>query len=584
MESSGSPRSQREFSPDGNANRYQELRELLTGPERRRIDEISKRLNDPVRRAEELSEHLPDAIALEASRGNRIARALQPAIDTALKASAARNPKAIADAIFPVLGPAIRKAISAALTGMIQSLNHILNQSLSWQGFGWRLEALRTRKSFAEVVLLHTLIYRVEQIYLIHRRSGILLQHVVAENIDTKDPDLVSGMLTAIQDFVKDSFDAETGEMLDTLRMDGDHSVWVEHGTEAILAAVIRGMPPVELRSRFRELLEEVHRRCADILEDFDGQTGYFAVIKRDLEDALTFQVRHRRNTFSPLLWLPAVFIICLGAYWAWHAVDNHRHWKTLVARLEAEQGILLTTTAKIDGHYYIAGFRDPLAGDIEEVISQSGLSPDRIRSRWQPYFALDPATVIKRATLILQPPPTVQLTLSNGALKVRGIASHEWIKRFHNQSGSIPGIQGYDDAGLIDSEMSELRTAIAVLERQRIFFAPGRAQLDESQTALMDQLLATLGKIQSLYKSMAMTVRIAVIGQTDPSGRWAFNLELSRKRAQAVLSWLIQHRIDPTNMHIVGSTVQTSTVESASSRDPRVYRSVTFKAFIGTD
>lgn len=584
MDSSRSQRPQSEFSMSRDANPYEELRELLTGPERRRIDEISKRLNDPVRRAEELSEHLPDAIALGASRGNRIARALQPTIDSALKASATRNPKAIADAIFPVLGPAIRKAISAALTGMIQSLNHILNQSLSWQGLGWRLEALRTRKPFAEVVLLHTLVYRVEQIFLIHGRSGLLLQHVVAEHIDIKDPDLVSGMLTAIQDFAKDSFDAETGEMLDTLRMDGDHSVWIEHGTDAILAAVIRGMPPVELRSRLRELLEEVHRRCADALINFDGQIDAFAIIKHDLEDALAFQVRHRRNTISPLLWLLAAALVCLGAFWIWHTVDSHRHWRALVTRLQSEQGILLTTADQIDGRYYIAGFRDPLAGDIEEIISHSGLTPESVQSRWQPFFALDPSTIIKRATLILQPPPTVELSLSNGALKLRGIASHGWIKRFRDQSGAIPGIQGYDDAGLIDSEMSELRTAIAALERQIIYFAPGRARLDESQSAAMDQLRATLEKIQRLYKSMSMTVRIAVIGQTDPSGPWTFNLDLSRKRAQAVMSWLIQHRIDPANMHIVGAAVQSTADASTLIKDPRVYRSVIFKAFIGTD
>jgi hypothetical protein len=584
MESSGAPGPQSKFSADREANRYEELRELLAGPERRRIDEIARQLNDPVRRAEELSKHLPDAVALGASRDNRLARALQPTIDSALKASVAKNPKAVADAIFPVLGPAIRKAISAALAGMIQSLNHILNQSLSWQGLGWRLQALRTRKSFAEIALLHTLIYRVEQIFLIHRGSGILLQHVVAESTDIKDPDLVSGMLTAIQDFVKDSFDAETGEMLDTLRMDGNHSIWIEHGTDAILAAVIRGLPPVELRSRFRELLEEVHRRCTDALGNFNGQTGYFAIIKQDLEDALTFQVRLRRNVSSPLLWMLAASLIGLGVWGGWRAYDHHRHWMALVERLQSEQGIFLTTAGKTRGGYFISGFRDPLAEDIEKIISDCGLTPDSIRSRWQPFFALDPAIVIKRATLILHPPPDVELSLSNGALKVRGIASHGWIMRFREQSSAIPGIQGYDATGLIDRELSELRAATTALEKHRIYFSPGSARLDESQTAEMDRLLATLEKIQSLYKSMARTVRIAVIGQTDPAGRWAFNLELSRKRAQAVMSWLIHHQIDPTNMHAEGSTFQTVPVDSALVKDPRRYRSVIFKAFIGVE
>jgi OOP family OmpA-OmpF porin len=279
-----------------------------------------------------------------------------------------------------------------------------------------------------------------------------------------------------------------------------------------------------------------------------------------------------------------AAVLVGLGVLWAWRAVDDHRHWTALVSRLQSEQGVLLTTAAKTNGRYYIAGFRDPLASNIEEVIAQSGLPPERVQSRWQPFFALDTSTIIKRATLILQPPPTVQLTLSRGSLKVRGIASHGWIRRLRDQYGAIPGIQGYDDTGLIDSEMSELRTAITRLERQRIYFAPGRARLDKSQDAVMDQLRTTLERIQRLYKSMALTIRIVVIGQTDPSGRWAFNLELSRKRAQAVMSWLIQHRIDPTNMHIVGSTAQQSTVDAELSRDPRIYRSVMFKAFVGTE
>ena len=146
----------------------------------------------------------------------------------ALKTSVHKNPKVLADAIFPVLGPAIRKAISTTLMAMIQSLNMILNQSFSWRGIKWRLESLRSRRPFAEVILLHSLVYRVEQIFLIHRKTGLVLQHITADPSDSRDPDLVSGMLTAIQDFVKDTFDSEHGEMLDTLRMDGDHSLWIE--------------------------------------------------------------------------------------------------------------------------------------------------------------------------------------------------------------------------------------------------------------------------------------------------------------------------------------------------------------------
>ena len=63
---------------------------------------------------------------------------------------------------------------------MLESLNTTLEHSLSWRSLRWRLDARRTGKSFAEIVLLNTLVYRVEQVFLIHRPSGLLLQHLTA--------------------------------------------------------------------------------------------------------------------------------------------------------------------------------------------------------------------------------------------------------------------------------------------------------------------------------------------------------------------------------------------------------------------
>lgn len=65
---------------------------------------------------------------------------------------------------------------------------------------------MRTGASFAEVVLRHTLLYRVEQVFLVHRESGLLLHHLTAQSIAAQAPDMVAGMLTAIQDFARDSF------------------------------------------------------------------------------------------------------------------------------------------------------------------------------------------------------------------------------------------------------------------------------------------------------------------------------------------------------------------------------------------
>ncbi|NJM53355.1 MAG: hypothetical protein HC846_08145 [Blastocatellia bacterium] len=55
---------------------------------------------------------------------------------------------------------------------MVQSLNQSLEHSISPKGLRWRIEAWQTGKSFAEVVMLNSLIYRVEEVFLIHRETG----------------------------------------------------------------------------------------------------------------------------------------------------------------------------------------------------------------------------------------------------------------------------------------------------------------------------------------------------------------------------------------------------------------------------
>ena len=174
------------------------LRGIIVGPEKTRIHRLEKRLDDSGTRADELSRVLPDAIARCTLKDQKIARSLQPTIEESIRVSVQKNPEVLADAIFPLMGPGIRKAIASTIMGMIQSFNQLLNHSFSIQGLKWRVEALRTRRPYAEILLLNTLLYQVEQVFLIHRKNGLVLQHGVGPSVKFQDPDLVSGMLTAM--------------------------------------------------------------------------------------------------------------------------------------------------------------------------------------------------------------------------------------------------------------------------------------------------------------------------------------------------------------------------------------------------
>ncbi len=264
------------------SNELNALRTLILAPEQSEISELRERLNNPKIRTEELSNIIAEAIVIRAAKDQKLATALLPTIETVIRDSVRRDPKFLADSIFPIIGPAIRRSIAESLRSMVQSMNKALEYTFTWRGIQWRIESLRTGKPFAEVVLLHTLVYRMEQIFLIHKETGLVLQHVAAESVDLKDADMVSAMLTAIQDFVNDSFSGKEESSLQNLNL-GDLTIWVEQGPRTILASVIRGNPPQELKTVLKEILENIEFEYNSALDNFKGDAAPFEPCKPDL-------------------------------------------------------------------------------------------------------------------------------------------------------------------------------------------------------------------------------------------------------------------------------------------------------------
>ncbi len=269
------------------ADELNSLRTLILAPEQMEISELKDRLNDPEIRAEELSRIIAEAIVIRASKDRKLATALLPTIEEVIRDSVKRDPKFLADSIFPIIGPAIRRSIAESLRAMVESMNTTLEHTFSWRGIKWRIESIRTGRPFAEIVLMHTLVYRMEQIFLIHKETGLVLQHVAAESVDSKDADMVSAMLTAIQDFVNDSFSAKEDSSLQNLNM-GELTILVEQGPRTILASVIRGTPPHELKTVLKEILENIEFEYNSALNTFKGDAAPFEPCKTDLKYCLT--------------------------------------------------------------------------------------------------------------------------------------------------------------------------------------------------------------------------------------------------------------------------------------------------------
>ena len=103
---------------DAGDDTLDELRSLIVGPELEDVLAFRARLADPAARTRDVSSVLPAAIAQRAN-DPQLARALGPPVEEAITASVRRDPQPLADALFPAIGPAIRKAIAHTLASMM---------------------------------------------------------------------------------------------------------------------------------------------------------------------------------------------------------------------------------------------------------------------------------------------------------------------------------------------------------------------------------------------------------------------------------------------------------------------------------
>ena len=561
-----------------------ELRELILGAERRRLQELERRLDAAGLTREELADLLPEAIVLRTSRDRQLARALAPTVEGAIGESVRRNPRQIATAIFPVLGPAIRKAIAEALAGLVASINSALEHSVSPRGLKWRLEAWRTGVPYAQIVLKHALVYRVEQVFLIHAETGLLLAHAWAKDLPPSDADLISGMLTAIRDFVADSF-AREREAGGLRRFSvGELTVMVEQGPQAVLAAVVRGQAPDTLLTKLQDTLEQVHLEFSDQLAAFEGDAAPFEPARPMLEECLatvlsTGRERRRRTKAAWLPWVVGAAIL-LGAL-LWLRIRADQQWNRAVASLRSEPGIVLTSAEREGGRWRFAGLRDPLARDPAALLAGAGTDTTTIEQQWEPYLSLRPRLVLARARKTLAPPATIAMALEADTLRLRGSAPFQWMAAA-TRAGLPPGVAALDLSGVEPEVPPALAAQVSDIQGQRVLFGVGSARLDRAARRTTDQVAGAFGRLSSEAGEIGARASLELVGRTDPTGSDSTNRMLSRDRAEVVRALVVQGGVSARAIRVSGAGTVRPLEAADSAERARINRSVSFVVSLG--
>ena len=586
--------------------RYQLLTDLLLSKERHRLQQLEDYLNNPDAQINKIVELLPEAISHSDLATIHHALGLDSTIKKTVIESIEDDSTLYAKALYPVIFPAIKKSISEAFKEMLQTVNVAIEQSLSLDRVSWHIEAMRSGVPYREIVLRNTLSYQVEQVFLIHRETGLLLRHSSLIGLDTlRDSDAVSSMLTAIQDFIKDSFSLDDDSHLDTVEI-GEYTVFLTRGSSAVLACVIRGIPPVSLRGHFEETLHSIHHQYNNLLKGFDGDSEPLEITEPQLQACLLSekkQINSANKKIDPKYYLIPLFVavIFMMSYWGYGQWDFKQRTQAYINTLYKTNGVVITSTQYDGKHLKLNGLYDPLLKPSDYLIADSfKLSAEELTSYWNPYQSLEPKFIIHRAkdllqapdnvkivfnnnTLtfigitrsawieklakysptnlavnkidisqltsyqqriieILQPPKTIEIIINDRELTLIGTASLSWLASLNEKLLPLNFLTQYNVEKIVSTESVRLTELMTEIEQFYVYFNRNEFTLNAEQQQRIPLLFDSLTELFALNKQLNHIIAIVITGYTDGLGSKKYNQLLAQKRAKSFMNFLKQN------------------------------------------
>jgi outer membrane protein OmpA-like peptidoglycan-associated protein len=300
---------------------------------------------------------------------------------------------------------------------------------------------------------------------------------------------MISGMLTAIQDFLSDSF-SEGGQDLETVDT-GRFKLWLTYSPKILLVAAVGGTAPVELRQVFRRSLDQIEELLASEIGNFkQDDLSVFEPACPILEACLLGQSapdkRKKARLWPYFAALAVVGISLIG--WREYTLAK---WNRYFEALKHRPGIVVTGVEKGGPGWIVTGLKDPLAAEPVDILNAEHLDAHKVRYAWEPYLSLNTPFALKRDSDIA-------------------------TDRVRNQ--------------IIRFETNSSKVVIAEADR-------------------IDDLTREIGDLLRLYPA----TRITVNGHADDTGNPGTNEKLSVDRANTVVDALVAQGIPRSALNPAG-------------------------------
>jgi hypothetical protein len=149
--------------------------------------------------------------------------------------------------------------------------------------------------------------FQVEDVFLIYN-DGTLISHKTNREIDTlDDDDILSGMLTALQDFVREGLSSNfTGNQIRTKHRSkeikninewqirqlqlGEHNILIERGEYIYLAVIFNGRTGWNLSFKIKKVLSDIENNNSELLRDWGGNMKDIEILEKYPKQIIEFK------------------------------------------------------------------------------------------------------------------------------------------------------------------------------------------------------------------------------------------------------------------------------------------------------
>jgi outer membrane protein OmpA-like peptidoglycan-associated protein len=573
---------------------YIALKNVLFGRENALLEELRKAVSDHDARVG-TSERLTESVAVIVADALRAAGvrnrdslslAISPVIIDGIRREIRNSRNEMVDALYPIMGRLAAAYVLSVFRDFTEATNRRIESGLSGRFLRLRIKSLLTGESYAQLLLKESAAFRVEEIMLIEAGRGVLLDRWAAPDIlargesPEEDAARFTAMIAAINRFSTEALRFKHQELrgIDA----GDSQVHFRTAGKYLFAVRSTG-------SRNRKLLKSLDDAIVGILEVYNP-----AMTSDDSDEAS----RGRRQALLNLAekiqqTLPEqreapVFAIALFsligvllAGWIglaqWEKVKARRIYQAAADAVKSQPGI--------------AGYPVSIAFDTQRSrVAITGLVPSRgIKDELEQRVAMRVPEVPLESTLLVI--PDVNKLDETSAKAIMMAKEMEALKKEAASKADSAAVNAalliqqaelsrqrielskhrFDLAALTSDYQSPERRLARWVSQNAVFFGDGTQFRDPD--GVRKQLL----ELRDLLSPA--TLRLRLIGFTDPSGTAENNDQLGYNRAKAVADELIKLGVPASRLSLVGRAKEGLIVndKGATSSNRRVEFGVVF-------